>query len=49
MWNVGYNGYSWASSASENNGYFLSLSYNGIYPNSSGYRAYGRQTRCLQE
>ncbi|MDE5943966.1 MAG: hypothetical protein K2G93_00040 [Rikenella sp.] len=49
MWSVGNYGYSWASTAAGANAHFLNFSYGGIGPNSSGYRAYGRQLRCLQE
>ncbi|MDE6500156.1 MAG: hypothetical protein K2K83_05570 [Rikenella sp.] len=49
MYSVGNGGFGWSSSASGNNGYFLGLYYNGLYPNSYSRRAHGFQLRCLQE
>ncbi|MDE5944392.1 MAG: hypothetical protein K2G93_02260 [Rikenella sp.] len=50
MYAVGGNGYSWASSVTTGtNVYNLYFYYSGIYPNYYNYRAYGFQSRCLQE
>ncbi|MDE5944389.1 MAG: hypothetical protein K2G93_02245 [Rikenella sp.] len=47
--NVGRNGYSYSSSMTESYGYFLDLRYSEIGPNNNSSRAFGLQTRCLQE
>ncbi|MDE5944303.1 MAG: hypothetical protein K2G93_01815 [Rikenella sp.] len=49
MCNVGVNGFSWSSSASEGNGYYLDFNYSRIVPNHLYSHAYGFQLRCLQE
>ncbi|MCH5304892.1 MAG: DUF4906 domain-containing protein [Rikenella sp.] len=49
LYYVGQSGYSWSSSASGTNAYYLHFSYSGVTPQNSAYRAYGRQVRCLQE
>ncbi|MDE5944393.1 MAG: hypothetical protein K2G93_02265 [Rikenella sp.] len=49
MWGVGVNGFSWSSSASGSNGYYLDFSYSRIVPNHLYSRAFALQLRCLQE
>ena len=46
---VGYYGYNWSSAISRTDGVFLSFDAKGLNPNHTGYRAYGRQLRCLSE
>ena len=50
LYNVGNNGYSWASSvvASGSNAYFLNFNSGGLNPQNSNNRANGLQVRCLQ-
>ncbi|MDE5944965.1 MAG: hypothetical protein K2G93_05190, partial [Rikenella sp.] len=48
MYNVGVNGFSWSSSASGSNGYYLDFNYSRIVPNNLNNRANGFQLRCLQ-
>ncbi|MDE5944827.1 MAG: hypothetical protein K2G93_04490 [Rikenella sp.] len=49
MYYVGFHGYSWASSVTGSHGYFLDITHSRIAPNTSNYRAFGLQLRCLQE
>ena len=51
LWNVGNNGYSWSSTIPTGSGYahLLDFDYSWLNPQSSNYRAYGLQLRCLQE
>ena len=47
---VGYSGYSWSCTPSDDDAYSLSLNYNGnVYLSNYYYRASGRSVRCLQE
>ncbi|MDE5945134.1 MAG: hypothetical protein K2G93_06070 [Rikenella sp.] len=46
---MGRNGYSWSSTVTGSNGYFLDFLYDWISPNNLRYRAYGFPLRCLQE
>ncbi|MDE5944260.1 MAG: hypothetical protein K2G93_01585 [Rikenella sp.] len=48
MYNVGRNGYSWSSTVTGSNGYFLDFNYDWINPNNNNHRANGLQLRCLQ-
>ncbi|MDE5945095.1 MAG: hypothetical protein K2G93_05870 [Rikenella sp.] len=49
MYYVGRGGFSWASSCTGTKAYRLNFNYNEINPNGNDHRAYGLQTRCLQE
>ncbi|MDE6499476.1 MAG: hypothetical protein K2K83_02060 [Rikenella sp.] len=49
LWSVGHSGYSWTSSLTGNNAYFMGFDEIGIGPNINYPRAYGLQLRCLQE
>ena len=46
---VGYHGYSWASSVAGTNAHGLDFYFNGINPQHSHYHAFGLPLRCLQE
>ncbi len=46
---IGNCGYSWASTTSGNNARYLDFSPTWLRPQSSYYRAFGFQLRCLQE
>ncbi|MDE6499984.1 MAG: hypothetical protein K2K83_04690 [Rikenella sp.] len=48
MYNVGVNGFSWSSTASGSNGYYLDFNNSRIVPNNLNNRANGFQVRCLQ-
>ncbi|MDE6500129.1 MAG: hypothetical protein K2K83_05425 [Rikenella sp.] len=49
MYRVGLDGYSWTSTVTDTDAYFLDFHYNEVYPNSTNNRGYGFQLRCLQE
>ncbi len=42
-------GYSWASTISGTNAYYLEFYYGRIYPSTASSRTYGLQVRCLRE
>ncbi|MDE5944259.1 MAG: hypothetical protein K2G93_01580 [Rikenella sp.] len=48
MYNVGNNGFSWASSFTGTNTYRLNFNSGAVNPNDNGNRANGFQLRCLQ-
>ncbi|WP_300400169.1 hypothetical protein [uncultured Rikenella sp.] len=49
LWSVGSNGHSWATIVSESKSFHLSFNASILLPNSTNYRAYGLQLRCLSE
>ena len=49
LYRVGLDGYSWTSTVTDTDAYFLDFHYNEVYPNSTNNRGYGFQLRCLQE
>ncbi|MDE5944583.1 MAG: hypothetical protein K2G93_03240 [Rikenella sp.] len=50
MYNVGNDGFSWASSVTTGtHAYNLYFDYDGINPNYGNYRSNGLPLRCLQE
>ncbi len=46
---VGYSGFSWSSTVSGSNSYYLDFYPTRLVPQTSTHRAIGRQLRCLQE
>ncbi len=46
---IGLSGFNWASTVRGPNAHYLGFSYIWIDPQTSNYRAYGFQLRCLQE
>ena len=46
---VGYDGFSWSSTASGGDAYYLDFGYTRISPQTPYGRAYGFSLRCLQE
>ena len=50
LYNVGYYGYYWSASPSDDGAYYLRFNYGGyVYPSNNGHRANGQSVRCLQE
>ena len=47
--NVGNNGYSWSSSVSGSNGFYLNFNTTNLNPSNANNRGHGFQVRCLQE
>ena len=45
---VGYSGFSWSSTVSGSNSYYLDFYPTRLVPQTSTHRAIGRQLRCLQ-
>ncbi len=46
--NVGNNGYSWSSSVSGSNGFYLNFNTTNLNPSNANNRGHGFQVRCLQ-
>ncbi|MCC8063163.1 MAG: hypothetical protein LIO68_08005, partial [Rikenellaceae bacterium] len=49
LWNVGHSGFSWSSSVSGSNGFYLYFSPTSLNPSFANLRGHGFPVRCLQE
>ncbi|WP_297627338.1 hypothetical protein [uncultured Rikenella sp.] len=49
LWYVNNSGYSWAATASDIHGMYLSFHAKALHPSNSTHRASGLQLRCLSE